>query len=105
MQDWGWRVPFIAGVLIIPVALYMRKNMPETLDTHATATHDSVAGVLGSLFKDNLRPFLIAFALVASGTIATYVLTYMTTYALTTLKMSTSVAIAATWCSDFALSY
>jgi hypothetical protein len=45
----GWRVPFIAGVLIIPVALYMRKNMPETLDTHATATHDSVAGVLGSL--------------------------------------------------------
>ena len=55
-----------------------------------------MAGVLGSLFKDNLRPFLIAFALVASGTIATYVLTYMTTYALTTLKISLSVSIAAT---------
>jgi MFS family permease len=96
MADWGWRIPFAAGVLIIPVALIMRRQMPETLDTHAPSTHHSMGGVLGSLLTEHLRPFLVAFVLVASGTVGTYVLTYMTTYAMTTLKMSPSVSIAAT---------
>src|ERR1700760_1566746 len=29
LQSWGWRLPFFFGVLIGPVGLYMRNNMPE----------------------------------------------------------------------------
>jgi MHS family proline/betaine transporter-like MFS transporter len=30
MQDWGWRVPFILGGLLVPVGLYLRRNTSET---------------------------------------------------------------------------
>jgi MHS family proline/betaine transporter-like MFS transporter len=30
MQDWGWRVPFILGGLLVPVGLYLRRNIAET---------------------------------------------------------------------------
>ena len=28
--DWAWRVPFIIGLLIVPVGLYVRRRLPET---------------------------------------------------------------------------
>jgi MHS family proline/betaine transporter-like MFS transporter len=30
MQDWGWRVPFLLGGLLVPVGLYLRRNTAET---------------------------------------------------------------------------
>jgi MFS family permease len=96
MQDWGWRVPFLVGVTIIPVALFMRSQLPETLDASAPTAHQSIGAVLGALIGRHARPVIIAFVVISSGTIATYVLNYMTTYALTTLHMPPGVAIAAT---------
>jgi MFS family permease len=96
MQNWGWRVPFLLGILIIPVALFMRAKLPETLDLSAPSAHRSVGSVLSSLLRDHKRPLVLAFLVVASGTVSLYVLNYMTTYALTTLHMPVSVSIAAT---------
>lgn len=96
MHVWGWRVPFLAGILIIPVAVVMRMQMPETFDPEAPTAHPNMGAVLSALLTRNTKPFLLAFLLVSSGTIATYIMNYMTTYAITTLKMPTSVSIAAT---------
>jgi MFS family permease len=96
MSDWGWRIPFLIGILIIPVALFMRSKMPETLDLEAPTTHHSSGSVLRSLLVDNTRAFVLAFLVISSGTIGTYIFNYMTTYAMTTLHMPTSVSIAAT---------
>lgn len=30
MESWGWRLPFILGFLLLPVGLYMRRNIGET---------------------------------------------------------------------------
>ena len=30
MDAWGWRLPFLIGVLLLPVGLYMRRNVEET---------------------------------------------------------------------------
>ena len=30
MQDWAWRVPFLLGGLLLPVGVYMRRNLKET---------------------------------------------------------------------------
>ena len=30
MQDWAWRVPFLLGGLLLPVGVYMRRNLQET---------------------------------------------------------------------------
>ena len=96
MQDWGWRIPFLVGVSIIPVALFMRSKLPETLDLAAPTTHHSLGAVLASLFSAHARPVVLALVVISSGTIATYILNYMTTYAITTLHMAQSVSIAAT---------
>jgi MFS family permease len=96
MSNWGWRIPFLIGVLIIPVALFMRAQLPETLDVKAPTTHHSIGSVLSSLLSNHLRPVLLAFVLVSTGTITLYVLNYMTTYAITTLHLPQSVAIGAT---------
>ena len=32
MQSWGWRVPFVIGILTVPVGAYIRRNLEETLE-------------------------------------------------------------------------
>lgn len=38
MQAWGWRVPFVIGILTVPVGAYIRRNLEETLEPQLQAT-------------------------------------------------------------------
>ena len=48
MLDWGWRVPFLLGALLLVVGAYMRQNVDETpsyeASREATASQPSAAG-------------------------------------------------------------
>jgi MFS family permease len=103
MLAWGWRIPFLLGILIIPVGLFMRSKIPETLDLEAPTTHHSVGGVLSALFTENARSVVLALLVIMAGTISTYIVSYMTTYAMTTLHMPAGVAISATMAVGFAI--
>ena len=92
MLAWGWRVPFMVGLLLVPLALYLRHNMPETL--HAAPTQAINSGVTGLKRKRGL--IALAVLVVIGGTVSTYVGNFMTTYAITTLKMSSVLAMGAT---------
>jgi MFS family permease len=92
MLAWGWRVPFLVGLLLVPLALYLRHNMPETL--HAAPTQAINSGVTGLKRKRGLIG--LAVLVVIGGTVSTYVGNFMTTYAITTLKMSPVLAMGAT---------
>jgi len=96
MQSWGWRIPFIIGIAIVPVGLIMRSRLQETVDLAARTIHPSAGHVLSALLKDHLGPLVLALMLITSGTIATYVGLYMTTYALSTLHMATGASMGAT---------
>ena len=92
MLAWGWRVPFLIGLLILPLAVYLRRAMPETLHVRPkpnAAQGDRVHKAPGMLL-------LIAVGVILGGTVSTYVGTYMTTYAITALKMPVSAAMGAT---------
>ncbi len=93
MQAWGWRVPFLVGLLLIPIAIYLRRRMPETLE-HGDAP--STTGAQGAALKRQTRLIGIAVLLIMGGTVSTYVATYMTTYAISTLKLSPAIGMAAT---------
>ena len=93
LAAWGWRVPFALGLVIVPVGLYIRRRLPETLE--APGSRGSAA-VLGLLWRQHRRPLLLAVAIIMCLTISTYVSGYMTTYALTTLGMPASKAMLAT---------
>ncbi len=98
LDAYGWRVAFLIGALTLPFGLWMRTRMPESmhLSEEATPAHVVVAdGAASSVWRAHSRVFLLGLLILASGTIATYVTKYMTTYAETTLQVAPSLAFAA----------
>jgi MFS family permease len=89
LYDWGWRVPFIVGMLIAPVGLYIRRQLPETIEPGET--HESTGAVLNDLLRHHWRTVIVGVLVICGGTVTTYVLTYMTTYAITTLGLSPAI--------------
>lgn len=93
VQDWGWRLSFGVGLLLIPVALYLRREMPETLlHTPAQAAVQKTKPRLG----DHRRLIVLSILAVLGGTVSTYVGYYMTSYAITSLGFAPKVAMVAT---------
>jgi len=90
LYAWGWRIPFLLGIVIAPVALYIRRQLPETIEQ--SETHSSARAVLAELLRHHARPVLAGVLIICGGTIATYVFNYTTTFAITTLKLSAAVA-------------
>ncbi len=87
---WGWRVPFVLGVFIAPVGLYIRARLPETI--HRAETHGSGRAVLADLVRHHSRAVVLGILIISGGTISTYVFTYMNTFAITTLHLSETIA-------------
>lgn len=94
LYDWGWRVPFIIGLLIGPVGLYIRRILPETMDKHEA--HDSSAAVLSELFAKHWWTIVLTVLCIVGPTISTYVFGYMTTYAIKTLNLSPQIGMLTT---------
>lgn len=94
MDSWGWRVPFLFGLLIGPVGLYIRRHMDET--AHPGGTHDSAGAVLRTLVSQHAGLIVIGVLTIMGGTISSYIIgKYMTTYALHTLHMPAGIAMLA----------
>jgi MHS family proline/betaine transporter-like MFS transporter len=95
IDSWGWRLPFLFGLVIGPVGLYIRRYLEETqafIESRARV----VANPLSTVFAQNLRSLAVTFGLVICGTISYYVvLVYMPTYAKTQLGMSLTDAFTA----------
>ncbi|MBP7242907.1 MFS transporter [Amaricoccus sp.] len=92
MHAWGWRVPFFLGLGLIPIAVYLRRNMPESLHGEAG---EAVKNPLVEI-RNHFRPVILSLMLIMGMTISTYAAIYMTTYAITTLKLSAAVGMMAT---------
>ena len=103
MAAWGWRVPFVLCLALIPMALYLRRAMPETLVERAEPASQGT-GKMASRLLGHGRLLVLGVLLIVGGTVATYVANYLTTYAITTLHFSASISLSATLvagCSTF----
>lgn len=100
VDSWGWRLPFIFGLLIGPVGLWMRRHLEETeafveAASSAQREHAAPAGLM-QLLRTHARAVLVSFGLVVSSTIMFYVvLIYMPTYAKTQLQIPLNEAFTA----------
>ena len=92
MLAWGWRIPFLLGLALIPIAFFLRRHMPESLEhpTHSGPIKSPLADI-----RHHLRPIMLALMVILGVTISTYAAIYMTTYAVTTLKLSATIAMSA----------
>jgi len=98
LQDWGWRAAMLIGAAIVPFGLMLRRSLPETLHAaeDAALAPDTGDGGKRVRLKPYAKLIVLGLVMLTAGTIASYVLGYMTTYALATLKMSATVAFGAT---------
>ena len=82
LDAWGWRIPFVLGLLIGPVALYIRRHMEETEEFTRARAAPGPSLPLMTLLHQNLRAVLTTFGLIICGTITYYViLIYIPTFA------------------------
>lgn len=92
LDRWGWRVALLAGGLIVPFGLLLRRNLGETLHVRSAAPDDDVpAG--GRSYRQIVA---LSLAMLAAATTTNYILDYMTTYAGSTLGMPANLALGAT---------
>jgi MHS family proline/betaine transporter-like MFS transporter len=92
VANWGWRLPFLFGLLIGPVALYIRHNMEESPEFEAIPQH---APLLELASHDKLR-ILAGAGVVAVGAAGSYLNIYMPTFAYTHLHLSNANALLGT---------
>ncbi|WP_248558411.1 MFS transporter [Paraburkholderia terrae] len=57
MQQWGWRVPFAAGGLLAGFALWLRRNMVESIEEACAPKHHVQPWSRGKLFKEGIKLF------------------------------------------------
>ena len=74
LASWGWRIPFVIGLLIAPVGLYVRRQL---LDTHipVTAAKNATAP-LAKLFREHRKTILLAMLMMMGQTIPVYAFVY-----------------------------
>jgi MFS transporter, MHS family, proline/betaine transporter len=87
LETWGWRIPFLFGLLIGPVAYYIRRHTDETIEFRSTRTSVSP---LREAVSDNKKRLLIAFGTVVLCTVAMYTVLFMPTYATRQLGLPAS---------------
>lgn len=95
LQSWGWRVPFLLGVMIVPVGLWLRRALKET---HANETQPKTREVssLALALRSHLGKITLGTTLIIGGTAANAVVVlYMSTYAIRQLGMAPTTALMA----------
>lgn len=85
----GWRIALALGAAIVPLALYIRRSIPETIDVP-----EAVGSASSEDLRSYLRPVICGFVIIGSGTIATYIFQYMATFGQHTLRLSASLSMA-----------
>ncbi|MFM0059464.1 MFS transporter [Paraburkholderia phytofirmans] len=98
LNDWGWRLPFVFGLLVGPVGYYIRSHLDETPEFLALREAREVRDAAGARttaseekdasFASQWLNLLLAVGIVAQSTVGVYVLQlYMPMYAVKQLHM------------------
>jgi len=111
LESWGWRVPFVIGMAMGPVGVYIRRHLDETLTLPAAGSSSSsfsvveastVARPVREIFSRHLGVITAGVVTTIGGTAANYiVLFYLSTYAIKILHLPMSLALWASWTAAF----
>lgn len=89
LDSYGWRIALLLGASVVPLALYIRKSLPETHVPVLSAQAEP------SRFSDYRRLALLGAVVLGSGTIMNYIFQYMATFGQRNLNLSSSVSFTA----------
>jgi MHS family proline/betaine transporter-like MFS transporter len=86
VRAWGWRIPFVLGLAIAPVGLYLRRTLDETEAFQAESERrardaPSRKAPLLEIFRSHGRSLFVGFCVAVLWAVAVYVLMiFMPTY-------------------------
>jgi MFS transporter, MHS family, proline/betaine transporter len=84
LETWGWRIPFLFGLLIGPIGYYIRRHVDETLEFRSART---VSAPLWETFSWGKARLLVAIGAIVLLTVSAYTAVYMPTYAMRELGL------------------
>jgi MFS family permease len=89
LASWGWRLPFLFSLVLVPIAIHIRRSLPETLEQHGSA---STTQIVGAVFKKQRRWVVLGILLMMSGVVSSQFGNFMASYAIKALKLPPAVA-------------
>jgi len=96
VAEWGWRIPFAIGCLIVPFIFFLRRSLEETAEFSSRVRRPSMKAVFATLYA-NAGLVVLGMLMVAMTTTAFYMITiYAPTFGKTVLQLSTSDALIVT---------
>ena len=96
--DWGWRIPFFIGCLIVPVLFVIRRSLQETEEFMARKRKPTLSEIFRSMLE-NWKLVVAGMMLVSMTTVSFYLITvYTPTFGKNVLKLSTESALIVTFC-------
>jgi metabolite-proton symporter len=100
MGDWGWRVPFLIGCLIVPVIFIIRRSLEETPEFEARAKqHRPTLKEVVRSIGQNFGIVVAGMALVVMTTVSFYLITaYTPTFGKAELHLSDMDTLLVTVC-------
>ncbi|WP_447755418.1 tricarballylate/proton symporter TcuC [Pseudomonas nicosulfuronedens] len=98
MGEWGWRVPFFVGCLIVPALFIIRRSLEETAEFQQRKHRPTLGQVLRSIGQ-NFGLVLAGTALVVMTTVSFYLITaYTPTFGKNELHLSDFDSLLVTMC-------
>lgn len=96
MVQWGWRVPFFVGCLIVPLLFWLRRSLAETPAFLVQKRHPQISEILNSLAV-NWKIVVVGVLLSTMTTVCFYLITaYTPTYGREVLHLTSRKSLIAT---------
>jgi MHS family proline/betaine transporter-like MFS transporter len=94
LDSWGFRVPFIFGLLVGPVGLYIRRHMPESEEAAELIASGERQTPVSTILARQKLLVVLAIGALAVTTCVNYMVTYIPTYAIKELHLPASSSFA-----------
>ena len=98
IADWGWRIPFFVGCMIVPFIFVIRRSLQETDEFLARKHRPDVREIFHSMVR-NWGIVIAGMMLVVMTTVSFYLITvYTPTFGMKVLKLSAADSLLVTFC-------
>jgi len=94
LVDWGWRLPYVFGLLVGPAGLYIRSRMTETPEFLEAKKPRHMP--ISDMLRRHPIPVLLALGASVVSNSSYYLLLYVPTYGVKTLHLPAYTGFAAT---------
>lgn len=100
LESWGWRLAFAVGLVIIPMALYIRRTLPETHTIKEKK--ESSKDLLKLIFNNHRKELAAGFLMILGSTVPVYLtLFYFANFSIAELKVDFRYGVIASCIAAF----